>query len=596
MIECIRSPASAAQTRPAPRLALANGGRGRVLELVSKAMAILWPTRADGGEGGRPVDFLRRALSQVVALVEGGAAVVALRMDGMREDDGLHARDERPGEPTIVAWGIHMESARQLVAALEVDRPPEPLDGRPLVTSATEFWAGEIASLTIGDERGTVGDLHLLGPTGFAERRALADPRRRWAVVGNLVVAARLHQEGNRLREENRQLGSILHFSGDGIVTVDATLRITGFNPAMEAMTAWRAHEVLGRFYYDVLRPQDRQGNRLGYDRDPLVQAIGTGQTVANREIVLLARDDQPVDVSVTAAAVRSPHGQPISGVLNVRDITRTREAEELRTTFVSVVSHELQTPIAIIKGYASTLRREDADWDTTTLRDRLHAIEDEADRLNHLVGNVLYASRIQAGGLQMERNELDLPEVIRAAVRRFKARAPDLDIRCRFPANFPPVLADRERIEEVVLNLLDNAVKYSPRGLRIRVSGQVTWDEVIVQVADAGQGIPLREQERIFERFQRLERASTRRTQGAGLGLYICRAIVEAHGGRIWVRSQLGRGSTFSFSLPRQEKAQLPTVIFGDEGRSRATHEQAVPVGTEQQSGAGVRMVPDNS
>src|SRR6185437_6597163 len=127
-----------------------------------------------------------------------------------------------------------------------------------------------------------------------------------------------------------------------------------------------------------------------------------------------------------------------------------------------------------------------------------------------------------------------------------------------------PLVLADRERIEEVLMNLLDNAVKYSAKGQRIRVRGEVTDDDVIVNVTDAGQGIPLREQERIFERFQRVDSSTTRSTQGAGLGLYICRAIVDAHGGRIWVRSELGHGSTFSFSLPREEKPQSSMVLFG--------------------------------
>lgn len=529
-------------------------------------MAILWPTRATARDTARPFDHLRRALGNLVTLAEGGAGVLVLRGDGLTREDGARpAREE--SEPLVVPWGIEPAAARRLVAALAVDRPPEPLDGRPLITSLTDLWAGEIATLTLGDERGPVGDLHLLGRNRFAERPGLADATRRRALLGEMVVAARLHQEANRLRQENRQLDSILHFSGDGIITVDAALRITGFNPAMEAMTVWRAHEVLGQFYYDVLRPRDRRDHPIGYDRDPLVQAISTGETVADRELVLLTRDEQRVDVSVTAAAVRSPQGQPISGVLNVRDITRTREAEELRTTFVSVVSHELQTPIAIIKGYASTLRREDARWDEETLRQRLEAIEDEADRLNHLVGNVLYASRIQAGGLRMERAELDLPAVVRAAVRRFKARATDLDtldIHVRFPARMPTVLADRERLEEVVLNLLDNAVKYSPRGRRIRVSGQVTGDEVIVRISDLGQGIPLREQKRIFQRFQRVDNAAARRTQGAGLGLYICRAIVEAHGGRIWVQSEMGQGSTFSFSLPREERAPRTAVIFG--------------------------------
>jgi PAS domain S-box-containing protein len=558
----MRLPASVASARPAPRVARRHGGRVRV---VVDSMAILWPTRADGADRARPFDSLRRALGEAATLADAGAAVLALRGDGLRDDSVAHPHGDESDAPFVLPWDLDADAARHLVAALAVDRPPEPLDGRPLISSLPEVWAGDVATLALGDERGTLGDLHLLGPTGFAERRALAEGRRRRALLSGIMVAVRLHQEATRLRQENRQLGSILHFSGDGIVTVDAALRITGFNPAMEAMTAWRGHAVLGQFYYDVLRPRDPQGNPLGFDRDPLVQAISTGQTVANREIILLARDGEHVDVSVTAAAVRSPGGQPISGVLNVRDMTRTRETEELRSTFISVVSHELQTPIAIIKGYASTLRREDAQWDAQTVRERLAAIEDEADRLNHLVGNLLYASRIQAGGLKMERTEVDIADVVRSAVRRFVARAPDLDVRVRLPASVPAVSADRERIQEVVLNLLDNAVKYSPRGRRIRVRGQVTGDEVIIHIVDLGQGIPLREQERIFERFERVDNASSRRTQGAGLGLYICRAIVEAHGGRIWVRSELGQGSTFSFSLPRNERAQLPAVIFGE-------------------------------
>ncbi|MEO7003025.1 MAG: ATP-binding protein, partial [Ktedonobacterales bacterium] len=497
---------------------------------------------------------------------EASAGVLALT-DGVKEtgaSDGLSSRsDASEDAPTLLCWDVSREAAQRLVALRSEDPAPEPLDGRPLVSAPHEIWAGEVATLRLGDASGAVGEVHLLGATGFSTRRPLTDPVRRRALLGELVTAVRLQQEVTRLRQENRQLGSILHFSGDGIITVDAALRITGFNPAMEAMTAWRQHEALGRFYYDVLRPHTPQGTPLGYERDPLVQAISTGKAAINRELILLTRDDQRVDVSVTAAAVRSPHGQPISGVLNVRDITRTRETEELRSTFISVVSHELQTPIAIIKGYASTLAREDATWDATVARERLRAIEEEADRLNHLVGNLLYASRIQAGGLKMERMELDLADVVRSVVRRMLARTPDLDVQARMPTQTPLALADRERIEEVLMNLLDNAVKYSPKGRRVRVRGQVTRDEVIISVSDEGPGIPLREQQRIFDRFLRLDNTASRRTQGTGLGLYICRAIVEAHGGRLWVESELGHGSTFFFSLPREEREQLPMVIF---------------------------------
>lgn len=267
------------------------------------------------------------------------------------------------------------------------------------------------------------------------------------------------------------------------------------------------------------------------------------GQPVVNREIIFTTRDGLPVDVRVTASCVRSARGEPLNGFLTVHDITLEREQEEQRSTFISVVSHELQTPIAIIKGYASTLARAGSRLAPQALQTRLVAIEEEADRLNKLVGNLLYASRIQANGLQMEIAPLDLEPLIETVVRRLKIRYADLQATLEISPDLPSVMADRERIEEVLQNLLDNAIKYSSGQLKITISARATSNEVIVSVRDTGMGISLRDQEQIFKRFRRIGNPLAQSTPGTGLGLYICRAIVEAHGGRILGREYPASG-----------------------------------------------------
>lgn len=431
-------------------------------------------------------------------------------------------------------------------------------------TSEREPQALERCSLYLQDHAGVLGVIHYLRPAGAYscfERHTGSDGALR-LFIAHLAAGLRAALRSQALVKEQGRLAAIFHYSTDGILTVDNALRIIDFNPVMEKLTGWRESEVLGRLYYDILRPRDRQGNMLTLQDSPILQAFA-GQVVVNREMVIAARDGQRFDVAVTAACVRSARGEPMNGILTVRDISREREQEEQRSTFISVISHELQTPIAIIKGYASTLARTDATLDAEAQRSRLSAIEEEADRLNKLVGNLLYASRIQAGGLQMEIAPLDLATLVQGVVRRLQARTPDFSVTLAIPPNLPTVMADRDRIEEVLQNLLDNAIKYSPQQRSVQVTCRATGDEVIVSVSDCGIGISLRDQEQIFHRFQRVGNHLTHTLPGVGLGLYICHAIIEAHGGHIWVESALRQGSTFSFSLPRVEKAQLPMVMF---------------------------------
>ena len=223
-----------------------------------------------------------------------------------------------------------------------------------------------------------------------------------------------------------------------------------------------------------------------------------------------------------------------------------------MKSTFVSVVSHELKTPVALIKGYASTLQRTDAHWDAATVSESLKVIEDESDRLAELIDNLLDASRAQAGSFKLVRVELDIDQLVRDVVERIRPQATRHTLVAAVPADLPMVYADHARITQVLTNLLSNAVKYSPEGGEIRVSSRVVPAEVIISVSDQGPGIPAGEQPQLFSRFHRLDNALTRRTPGTGLGLFLSKSIVDAHGGRIWVESDGRHGSTFSFSLPR--------------------------------------------
>lgn len=477
-----------------------------------------------------------------------------------------------PAFLATLAGGAQPNSARLLVSEMLAPEAAQrllPYEGSNGHNGAQPVYV-ERCSLFVADHAGLLGILHYLRPLGVRScfEQAATEEGESGALrlfVAQLAAGLRSALQSQSLVKEQGRLAAIFKHSTDGILTVDNALRIIDFNPTMEQLTGWRESEVLGRFYYEVLRPRDRQGNEVGLQGSPILQAFA-GQSVVNREMVLSARDGQRFTVSVTASCVYSSKGEPTNGILTMRDITREREQEEQRSTFISVISHELQTPIAIIKGYASTLARADSTLEADALRSRLTAIEQEADRLNKLVGNLLYASRIQAGGLQMEIAPLDLTNLIEMMVRRLQERSLEVTVTLDIPPNLPTVMADRDRIEEVLQNLLDNAIKYSPRRRAIAIACRSNGDEVITSISDAGMGIALREQTHIFDRFQRVsdtEDTTLRTIPGAGLGLFICRAIVEAHGGHIWVESTLHEGSTFSFSLPREQKAYLPMVVF---------------------------------
>ncbi len=356
-----------------------------------------------------------------------------------------------------------------------------------------------------------------------------------------------------RLRQDEERLSALLDSVADGILILSADHTVEHCNPALSRMLGIPREQILGRKHDELIR-WVRQKEGLSLEQAEAGGWPLTPHATLYVEGDLMRPGQSPLPVGITYAPLLSPSGMLLNIIASLRDITRFREAEELKSTFISIISHELKTPVALIKGYVSTLRREDAIWDREIVQDSLAVIEEEADRLTELIENLLDATRLQAGALSINLADVDLVVLAQRIAERFKTQTTRHTIEVTFPENFPIILGDEERLAQVFSNLISNAIKYSPQGGRIQISGKVLPNQVVVCVSDEGPGIAAGDIPFIFDRFYRAEEAS-RKTKGAGLGLYLSRAVVEAHGGRIWVDSKPGEGARICFSLPREVK-----------------------------------------
>lgn len=361
------------------------------------------------------------------------------------------------------------------------------------------------------------------------------------------VHNARLYQE---LQEEKRRLDAIIQHSADGVMILDPQCRIQVFNRALEEMTGRSADRAIGHLCGEVMALKGEEETDICRGFCPLRNNNLKEPLYVEGDIH--REDGGLTTVGITYSLLYNEQGELVNIIANVRDITRFREAERMKSTFISIISHELKTPVSLIKGYAGTLRREDAHWDEETLRQSLAIIEEESDRLNELIDNLLDASRLQAGKFEIKKEEIRLDHLAERVVEKFRLQTDQHSLVTKFPPDFPPVQADYERMEQVFNNLISNALKYSPQGGTILVQGWEEGDWVYVAVSDEGIGIPKHEQERVFDPFYRAEDAMTSKTKGTGLGLYLVQAIIEAHGGKIWVESEEGHGATFILALPR--------------------------------------------
>jgi K+-sensing histidine kinase KdpD len=487
--------------------------------------------------------LLGRILDHSIEMLAGHAGLIALRS----EEGGWQVPVSRGLTPSFLRF-IHPYLAK-IPETEDAEQEELPEIGR-LLTELTEAASmGRMigVGLPLVARRKVVGVIFVFRsyPTLFSvtDRSLLA------SFANQAAIAVQNAQYYTLAVQEKQRMDALLNSAADGILILNPDLRIKLANDAFARMVSQECNNLEGRPHDEVIRwdkpPQD----------STLEKAVADGWPLSPHANLYVEGDlstgDQkpPLPVGITYAPLFSEQGKLLNIFATIRDITRFRQAEELKSTFISIISHELKTPVALIKGYVSTLRREDATWDRKIVQESLEVIEEEADHLSGLIENMLDASRLQAGGLSIKRSDINLPAIAARLAKKFQTQTTAHQIVVDFPPNFPVVLADETRVEQVISNLISNSMKYAPDG-KITVSGQVRPDSVIICVSDEGPGIAPEDVPHVFDRFYRA-RDMAKVTKGAGLGLYLARAIVEAHNGKMWVDAGTDRGARIYFSLP---------------------------------------------
>jgi PAS domain S-box-containing protein len=380
----------------------------------------------------------------------------------------------------------------------------------------------------------THNELQLL--TSFANHAAMA--------IENAVLFERSDM---RLREQTQRLEALVQSLRDGLILTDLHGKVIYANKRLGELADISTKNLTGLHADQILaRIIDKASGKPNNKNQ--VQRILNKKGEKKIEFTQNVRD-QTIHLRLEVFNVNDEEGIPIGHGIFFHDITADRELDRMRSSLVSMVSHELRTPLAAIKGYVSTMLADDVEWDRASQREFLTIISDESDRLTNLVNNLLDLSRIEVGSLKLSREKCDVREIIQSASKGARL-TPKNQLKVNIEPELSDVYADPLRLESILRNLIENSIKYAGEAANIKVEVNRNGREIIFRVSDDGPGIPLREGQRIFERFYRVDDSLTRLTSGAGLGLAICQGLVRAHGGRIWTEPQ-DSGTCVAFTIP---------------------------------------------
>jgi PAS domain S-box-containing protein len=322
----------------------------------------------------------------------------------------------------------------------------------------------------------------------------------------------------------------------------DRDYRIVRVNKAFATAFGMTPKQLVGKTCYEVLHKTDAPIANCPHE-----QTLKTKQPVTAE----VFEPSQEAYFDVSTAPIFDAGGNVTGSVHIARDITARKKLDQLKDEFIGLVSHELRTPITVINGCLSTVLSE---WERLPQVETQQLLRDavlETESLSHLVENLLELSRAQAQKLTLYAEPTNIKKLVSEALKKIKRQGPSQQFATSIPDKLPLIHADPLRIERILYNLLDNAVKYSPPGSKIEVKVKVEPKRLVIGVKDQGRGLSPSEQAKLFEPFQRLGQSESNSVRGAGLGLMVCRRLVEAHGGEMWVESKKGKGATFFFTLP---------------------------------------------
>ncbi|HSX22098.1 MAG TPA: GAF domain-containing protein [Gaiellaceae bacterium] len=482
-----------------------------------------------------PAAVLEEVVQQAPALVNADACAIRV-LDGdelvVSTADGLGAADAvgtRSPAGTWLSGDVVQSRAPVALENAAADQRLRALD--PLLAAGNAAYLGVPLA---GSEGAPLGVLSVYAREPREWREEEVEAMQALAASTSAALAsAELYQ---RVAMEKERSVAILANIADGIVAVDRDGEVVLWNAAAEKITGVGATDALGRPPVEVLQRTLESG-----------EDAPTGD-----RFLAIKRGREDVWLSVTEAVMRDPTGTVAGRIFAFRDISSDRLVEQMKSDFVSTVSHELRTPLTSIYGFAETLLRRDVTFGEEERRTFLGYIASESQRLTTIVDALLNVARLETGDLHLILTPTDVRDVVGEVVDSVRQNGNGHEFVVDLPAEPLAATADPEKLRQVFTILLENALKYSPAGAKVTVGAERKHETVEVSVADEGIGIPQADQEQIFRKFYRGTDAEARAgAGGTGLGLFIARGLVAAMGGRIWVRSNEGEGSTFAFELP---------------------------------------------